>query len=408
MYIKSIYIKDFQAHADSTIELDKNVTALVGLNNHGKSAVLKALRKVIRNKPDGNIFIRNIPKNFPYSSVKIITNEDNIIERRVGQNLTSSSNNMYKVKLNSGEEFEFTKFARTGIPEEVLKAMSISPPQTFGNVDIDLNFHIQQDNIFLIKGEGLSSLRSKVLSRITGVDRAQRAIQIGNAKEKSLTQDLNRERVQKQGYLTDLEKYKDLDEVIEETNHHIELVSTLNKLQDNLIYYKACLVKLQNIISSAHILTNKISCLSLSIDISSFYNYSNIIKHLKKVKEVSYSLNTSTMLVSILKEHIDLSRIKTLVEVLQILKKIKSIVDRYNKLSQMLNISILNIQPILEHREKVALFKQYLDKNISILKSMMNKENNIIDVSKKEILVKKELQELKEELKTCPVCEKPF
>jgi len=408
MQIKSIYIKDFQAHADSTIELDKNVTALVGLNNHGKSAILKALRKVIRNKPDGNVFIRNIPKNFPYASIKIITNEDATIERRVGQNLTSSSNNMYKVKLSSGEEFEFTKFARTGIPEEVLKAMSISPPQTFGNVDIDLNFHIQQDNIFLIKGEGLSSLRSKVLSRITGVDRAQRAIQIGNAKEKSLTQDLNRERVQKQGILTDLEKYKDLDEIITETNHHIELTASLNRLQDNVVYYKTCLIKLQNVINSAHTLTNKISCLSLSIDVSSFNGYITTIKSLKKVREVNHSLNTATMVISILKEPIDLSNIETLVKVVGILKKIKDIVDRHNKLSQLLSIPIVNTHSILEFKEKVAFFKECLNNNITILTSMMNKENVVIELSKDELLTQKELKELKEELKVCPVCEKPF
>jgi len=408
MYIKSIYIKDFQAHADSTIEFDKNVTALVGLNNHGKSAVLKALRKVIRNKPDGNIFIRNITKNFPYSSVKIITNEDNVIERRVGQNLTSSSNNMYKVKLNSGEEFEFTKFARTGIPEEVLKAMSISPPQTFGNVDIDLNFHIQQDNIFLIKGEGLSSLRSKVLSRITGVDRAQRAIQIGNAKEKGLTQDLNRERVQKQGILTDLEKYKDLDDVITETNYHIESVTSLNTLQNNISYYKTCLENLQNIINSAHVLTNKINYLSLSIDVSSFNTYVNIIKSLKKVREVKQSLNNSAILVSILKDSIDLSNVEVLIKVVGILKKLNTIVCRYNKLNQLLNIPMIDTHYILELKEKVTFFKECLNTNVSMLTSMMNKENTAIELAKNELLTKKELQELKEELKICPICEKPF
>jgi len=39
---------------------------------------------------------------------------------------------------------------------------------------------------------------------------------------------------------------------------------------------------------------------------------------------------------------------------------------------------------------------------------MMNKENTAIELAKNELLTKKELQELKEELKICPICEKPF
>ena len=59
--IKQINIKNFQSHKDSTLEFSEDVTAIVGLNNHGKSVVFRALQKCIRDIPNGTSFITDTP-----------------------------------------------------------------------------------------------------------------------------------------------------------------------------------------------------------------------------------------------------------------------------------------------------------------------------------------------------------
>jgi exonuclease SbcC len=136
MTIKSLHIVDFQSHKNSIIEFSKNTTAIIGLNNFGKSAVLKALRKLVRNEPNGNSFVRNIPEQTDASSIKLNMDNADTVERRVGVT-AKPTDNMYKVNLSSGDHFEFTKFHKTGIPEEVINTLGISLPQLFGDVEFD-------------------------------------------------------------------------------------------------------------------------------------------------------------------------------------------------------------------------------------------------------------------------------
>lgn len=51
--LKKLHIQGFQPHKDLTIDFDSHVTVLTGLNDVGKSAVVRALKWVISNKYDG-------------------------------------------------------------------------------------------------------------------------------------------------------------------------------------------------------------------------------------------------------------------------------------------------------------------------------------------------------------------
>ena len=57
--IKTLTISNFQSHRKSSVEFSDTVTAFVGLNNHGKSAIFRALKKLVRNEPEGVSFIRD-------------------------------------------------------------------------------------------------------------------------------------------------------------------------------------------------------------------------------------------------------------------------------------------------------------------------------------------------------------
>ena len=55
--IERLTIENFQAHKSTTVEFSPRVTAFVGLNNHGKSSIFRAFMKVVRDVPDGTVFI---------------------------------------------------------------------------------------------------------------------------------------------------------------------------------------------------------------------------------------------------------------------------------------------------------------------------------------------------------------
>ncbi len=57
--ITQLAIRDFQVHQGLDIELDPHVTTVVGSSDSGKSAVIRALRWLMTNKPSGDAFIRD-------------------------------------------------------------------------------------------------------------------------------------------------------------------------------------------------------------------------------------------------------------------------------------------------------------------------------------------------------------
>ena len=57
--LKNLTITNFQSHRDTRVDFDPCLTVLVGSSNHGKTAVLRALCWIARNRPRGSAFIRH-------------------------------------------------------------------------------------------------------------------------------------------------------------------------------------------------------------------------------------------------------------------------------------------------------------------------------------------------------------
>jgi exonuclease SbcC len=55
--LKSLQIKNFQSHKDTTLEFDKGITAIVGQSCAGKSAIFRGFRWIMDNRPLGNAFV---------------------------------------------------------------------------------------------------------------------------------------------------------------------------------------------------------------------------------------------------------------------------------------------------------------------------------------------------------------
>lgn len=59
MHLKSLHIQNFQSHKSTVLELEPGVNAIVGPTNSGKSAVIRALKWLVYNVPNGEAFRSN-------------------------------------------------------------------------------------------------------------------------------------------------------------------------------------------------------------------------------------------------------------------------------------------------------------------------------------------------------------
>lgn len=254
--LKSIRLQNFQSHEDTVVYFAPTVTAIVGLNNHGKSAVFRALKKVVRNEPEGTTFIRDGQKQ---CEITVTTDAGSVI-RRVRSDGASDAN-MY---VANGTEF--AKFGKTGIPEEVKAVLGVSDPQQFGDIEFDLNFQDQLEPLFLVVGQGLASVRGKVLGKITGVDAVQRAIQYGAAEERETLRkyeqakqqrDLLTEELKAYAYVSELETQLQELKVLEEAC--TLLGGTVQHLQELVLAIEQCVAR-------AIVVTEQLESVSLSFD----------------------------------------------------------------------------------------------------------------------------------------------
>lgn len=123
--IKKIKIQNFQSHQKSVLKLHPGVNIIVGTSDTGKTAVLRALRWIIWNRPVGDGFRSHWGGK---TLVRIISN-GNSIERVKDKNA-----NYYQL---DDKKFQAIK---TTVPEEVKTTLNLS----------DVNLQRQHDNPFLL------------------------------------------------------------------------------------------------------------------------------------------------------------------------------------------------------------------------------------------------------------------
>lgn len=180
-------IKNFQSHKETKIDFCNGVNVIVGKSDSGKTAVLRALRLVIENKPAGTAFINNESESCKVS----ISDDSNIVSREKGRKLEN------KYEING----------------EILKAFSQDVPAPIKNI---LNFHDvntqwQMDPPFLVSmtpGEC-----SKYLNEVMNLDLIDFAISKIQSETRSLSADLKASCSQKEQLQESLKKLSWVDSV---------------------------------------------------------------------------------------------------------------------------------------------------------------------------------------------------
>lgn len=159
--IERLKVTNFQSISKADIELG-SFTVIVGPSNSGKSALLRALKAVVRNVNSPSA-VRVGHKVFTASLG--FTGHEISIER-------GKSQSTYRAVLPSGNEEVYTKAGRA-VPEDVQKILDLPDPD-----GPDLVFSSQIDPPFLLAETG--SVAAKMLGDLTNVSKLHAAAKEAN------------------------------------------------------------------------------------------------------------------------------------------------------------------------------------------------------------------------------------
>ena len=153
--LQSLTIQNFQSHAATALLFDPRLTVLVGASNHGKTAVLRAIGWVLRNRPLGTSFIRHGEN---IAMVTLRTDAGEIVRRKARKGV-----NEYHV---AGEVLTALG---SDVPEQVTALLNLGP----------INLADQLDRHFLLLDPPGQIARQ--LNEAVHLDRAEAVAQAAGA-----------------------------------------------------------------------------------------------------------------------------------------------------------------------------------------------------------------------------------
>lgn len=253
-----LILENFQAHEELALDLDPQGTTIVGPTDTGKSAVVRALRFLIHNKPAGDSFIRD-----GADSARIILAVDgHTVVRERGKGV-----NRYAV---DGKEFK--AFGNT-VPEEIQYALNI-PEEAF---------QLQLDSPFWF-GESSSELSRKLnavinlgdidsaLSRAATLTRHARSeLEVSESRLAAIEKDVvDLEDVPR--FLSQLRRLKAKNALLEQTrlersslDDHVAAVKRLRREAEDAVNAKAEAEKLERLGSRLEVVRTEMKTLRESV-----------------------------------------------------------------------------------------------------------------------------------------------
>ena len=169
--IKTIELHNFQAHKSTSLSLDPGVNVIKGPSHNGKTAIIRALRWALANKPGGETFKSWFAGKKDGVSVAIEFDNGYIIRSKRG------TKNSYKLKHNGKEALELNAIGRD-LPEEVTAISKMT----------DLNLQSQHDPYFMLQDSAGIALQK--LNEIVGLTIIDETLKAANQKNHRLLSEL--------------------------------------------------------------------------------------------------------------------------------------------------------------------------------------------------------------------------
>ena len=297
--LKWIKIFNFQSHKKTKMVFSKGLNAITGSTHKGKSAIFRAIRWLVRNRPKGDGF-RTFDTKKTMVEGKFLNTP--IITRIKGKK------NIYKVE-NINDSFKAVKL---NVPQEIKQIL---------NMD-DVNFQSQGDPYFMLK---LSpGKRAEYLNKYVGLEIIDDSESIIKSDIKKLNTELNYIKKEKKEKISERKKYKNLkkyEQQIDIINERLQVKHGLNK-QIN---------ELKNTIDEIQKLQEKIDNIDNWIKIE--IKRENVIELLSDLKKTDKKINT----IRNIKEKIDseIERQDHSIKILKVEKRYKKINNQLFKLKEV-------------------------------------------------------------------------
>jgi exonuclease SbcC len=276
--ITRIKIEDFQSYQNIEI-FPGQTTIIVGRNNSGKTAILRALRLIFFNHPDGSDFVRYGAKN---ATVEI-EYDNHIIKRIKGkQNIYELDGSIYS---NFGKD----------VPQEISTILGFSIIQVDRN-SYELNYGSAHEAPFFVSetsataGKIFSKLGEQVLGDLVLLDKS---INASNSNIRKLSTESTVLEKQKIDTLNTLSKYSLLDEIDLDSCEF--LIQTYEKGMENLNSIYSIYDELVEIEKSIDFYTklSDIDIEELEKEVFRLSSIQSTIYNLDKINDELYNLENS-------------------------------------------------------------------------------------------------------------------
>lgn len=159
--IEKLLIKNFQSHRKTLLELSPGVNVIVGRSTTGKSAIVRAFRWLMKNRPAGNAFKSNFAQPNEAVEVRLELPEGNIA---TSKERPSSGGHQYRVtEYGQSAGVAFSGIGRS-VPDMVSAMLNME----------EINLQTQLEQHFLITASPREF--SKAIDKITQTERFAAAI----------------------------------------------------------------------------------------------------------------------------------------------------------------------------------------------------------------------------------------
>lgn len=157
--LQKLIVENFQSHKHTEVDFSPGLNVIVGPSDHGKSALVRALRWLFFNEPKGADFIRAGAR-----TCRVTVEMDD--GTRITRLRTAGGRNRYVLKKTGEEEKVFEGFGNE-IPQEIAEASGMRKVVIDDRNRMELNFSGQLEGPFLLSENG--AIRAKVIGQLGGV-----------------------------------------------------------------------------------------------------------------------------------------------------------------------------------------------------------------------------------------------
>lgn len=208
--IKALTLQNFQSHKDNHIELSPGVNIIIGPSDSGKTAIIRALRWAIFNRPQGDHFRSHWGG---CTSVEIELDNHTIIRKK-------DKGDEYIL-----DEASFKAF-RSDIPDEIIKAFNIN----------EINLQMQLDAPFLLNDS--SGSVAQHFNRVAKLEKIDTGRQNIESWIRQITSDINYKEADIEKHNQSLVKFEhlakfeaDVETLEQLDNQYNNMIKSLDKLK---------------------------------------------------------------------------------------------------------------------------------------------------------------------------------